>query len=504
MSIILRNVRGISGLTALMRRNGSVVASGGTCTVSLVPKLMLIAFAVVMLFAIVMAMFSGGLSAPAPSESLMALPVIGNLAVKLKEKEDQLGAKQKALHDVFDAAGTDVDFTKPAVLTLVGAKDSKEVVEKVRAMDKELADLGKERDDLAELKRISDDNEQRRRQPAKTLPFPGPDDREKRKSLGEIVVASAAFKEARASLGLPQEEQKALVRQGIASMEKGFGLPELKATFLTGAGWGPESTRVPGLVIDKATRPIQVLDIIPSANTGMAAVKYMEETTRTHAAAERNENASYAESSFELTEQSETVRSVGESVPVTDEQLEDVQGAQSYLEQRLGFGVRQRVDGQVIIGDGNTPNLRGIKNKVGIQTQAKGADPIPDAIYKAMTLVRVTGRAFPNAVVIHPTNWQAVRLMRTADGIYIWGSPAETGPDRIWGIQAVQCDADAAGTAYVGDYANFCALYERRGLEVAIGYVNNDFLQGRRTIRAGLRVAFVIYRAAAFCSVTGL
>jgi HK97 family phage major capsid protein len=121
-----------------------------------------------------------------------------------------------------------------------------------------------------------------------------------------------------------------------------------------------------------------------------------------------------------------------------------------------------------------------------------------------MVLVRVTGRAFPNAVIMHPTNWQSVRLLRTADGIYIWGSPAEAGPDRIWGIQVVQSDADSAGTAYVGDYANFCALYERKGLEVAIGYVNNDFLQGRRTIRAGLRVAFAIYRAAAFCSVTGL
>jgi HK97 family phage major capsid protein len=162
------------------------------------------------------------------------------------------------------------------------------------------------------------------------------------------------------------------MRQGnLASLEDGYGLPELKATFLTSSGWAPESLRT-GLVVDKATRPLQVLDIIPAATTDMAVVKYMEETTRTHAGAERAENASYAESSFVLTERSETVRSIGESVPVTDEQLEDVAGSQSYLEQRLGFGVRQRLDGQIVIGGGTGSDLTGVKNKSGIQTQAKG------------------------------------------------------------------------------------------------------------------------------------
>jgi hypothetical protein len=51
---------------------------------------------------------------------------------------------------------------------------------------------------------------------------------------------------------------------------------------------------------------------------------------------------------------------------------------------------------------------------------------------------------------------------------------------------------------------NFIQLYERKGLEVLVGYVNDDFTKGKRTIRAGLRVALAIYRAAAFCTVTGL
>ena len=379
----------------------------------------------------------------------------------LKELQEKLAAKQKALHEVFETAGEDVDFSTDEVLKLTGAKDS--------------AGAG-------------------RAEPAKGSPaLPDPGKPESIKSLGQLIVESPIF----------QAHVKARAPVGMSIME-GYGLRELKTTFSTSAGWAPQSIRVPGLMIPEAVRPIQVLDIIPPGVTGQAAVVYMEETTATFAAAERAEAAAYAEATFALTQQSSTVRSIGASVPVTDEQLADVPGVSSYLNQRLGFGVRQRLDAEILTGAGTGVNLTGILNTGSIQTQAKGADPVPDAVYKAMTLVRVTGRAFPNAVVFHPNDWQDVRLLRTADGIYIWGSPSEAGPERIWGLQVVQSDAETENTALVGDFATFCQLYERTGLEVAVGFVNDDFLNGMRTIRAGLRAAFVVYRPEAFCTVTGI
>jgi HK97 family phage major capsid protein len=192
-------------------------------------------------------------------------------------------------------------------------------------------------------------------------------------------------------------------------------------------------------------------------------------------------------------------------IPVTDEQLEDVGQVQSVLNQRLPFFLRQRLDGQILNGTGTAPNLFGILNVSGIQTQAKSTDPGPDAVYKAIVKVRVTGRANPNAVILHPTDWQNIRLLRTADGLYIFGSPQDSDIPRIWGLPVAESDAGSAGTAVVGDFAGFSSLVEKRGIEVKVSDSHSDFfIKGTQAIRADMRVAIVWYRPAAFCTVTGL
>ena len=75
-------------------------------------------------------------------------------------------------------------------------------------------------------------------------------DRVSSKSFGELFTASKAYK------------QKG---------ELGTVDAELKTLFQTTAGWAPETLRT-GRVVDFATRPIQVTDLIPQTTTSQAAV----------------------------------------------------------------------------------------------------------------------------------------------------------------------------------------------------------------------------------------
>lgn len=405
----------------------------------------------------------------------------------VKGKMDELRKKSAA---VFSEAGPEMDMSK--VKSVKG--NTFEIAAQVRAWNDELNDLGKKHDDLqatlkaAERARVAPDAREREEGSGNgnDTQIPG-----QRKSFGELFVESPAYKLKSGNAG-----PEASIDHDV----KHF----LKTDMTTAAGWVPETTRN-GRLIDAVTRPIQVVDLIPQNSTTQSAVVYMEETTFTNNAAEVAEAAQYPEAALALTEQSSPVRKISVFLPITDEQLEDVGQARGYIDNRLPFMIRQRLDLQLLVGDGTPPNLKGLLNYAGIQTQAKGADATPDAIYKAMVNVRVTGGAMPNAAVFHPLDWQDIRLLRTADGIYIWGNPSDAGVSRIWGLQVTEAQALTQNTALVGDFANYSELAVKRGINVQVSNSHSDyFIKGKQAMRADMRAAFVVYRPAAFCKVTGV
>lgn len=380
---------------------------------------------------------------------------------------ERLEAKQERLARIFGEAGPTLDMRK--VTSLGGTSEQK--VEAIRKLHAEITDLGSQA--LLRSGNVFRDEDA------------------ERPSIGEAFVRSQAFR--RYDPGRPGPE---VTLQNI----------DIKNTlFETGAGWEPEATRS-GVVAGKPTRPaVHVVDFIPTIPTTSDPVEYMEETTQTGNATEKAEGATAGEAELVLVERTRPVERIPVWLPVADRVLEDDEAAAAYIDSRLGALLRQRLDLQVLVGDGSTPNLLGTENVTGIQSQALGADPIPDAIFKAMRKVRDDGFAEPTVVFITPTKWQDVRLLRTSDGIYIFGPPSQPGPESIWGVPVVQTTAAPSTKALLGDYATHSHLYVRRDVTIQISNAHDDsFIKGKTAVRATMRVAMVHYRASAFAEVTGL
>ncbi len=407
----------------------------------------------------------------------------------LKEARDGLNAKRDELAGIFREAGPEYDMTK--VKSIAG--DTQAKVDHIRQLNAEIDDRKAKVDELTVIAKaagVARDAEEVERGDQDLKGGDGSRAMGGRQlSFGELFVKSTAF--------------TGFQRAAQMSPQTHIDVP-LKSLLTTGS-WTPETTRT-GRIEEYPTRPApHVADLIPQTTTNQIAVVYMEETVYVNTAAEIGEGEQYPEAQLKLEEKSSSVRKIAVFLPVTDELFEDEPRAESYVNNRLPFMLRQRLDAQILVGNGSAPNLLGSVNVPGIISQAKGSDPAVDAIYKGFRQIRDTGFAEPSAVFMRPAVWEPIRLMRTADGIYIWGHPSMPGPVTLWGVPVTETTAAPATKAIAGDYANFAELAVRRGVDVQVSNSHADyFISGKLAIRADLRVALIHYRPKAFCEITGL
>lgn len=377
-------------------------------------------------------------------------------------------------------------------------------VEIVRTRNKSLEDANKRYEQLKEVDRMYQETVNANKAlsvPASALPFandaPGSDGKPTSnvtKSLGQLFTESRTYK------GIGNHND--MTQYAVDLKDFDFS-SYVKTTMTTSAGYAPPNNRT-AVTVDFAVRRPMVGDLIPTDATTVGSVKYMEETTFTNSAAGVSENNPKPESASAWTERTVPVEVIATYIPVTNQQLDDVPGLQGIIDNRLSLMVRLKEEDYLLNGTGTPPQITGFLVKSGTNTQARGADNNVDCIFKGMQAVRTTGFAEPSGVVVHPDNWTTVRLMKTADGIYIWGSPSEVGPERIFGKTVVVTTAMTSGTALTGDFQLYSHISRRMGVTVIVGMINDDLIKNKKTILAELRESLEIYRAAAFTKCTGL
>lgn len=404
----------------------------------------------------------------------------------LVEKRNELDAVNRKIKKINDESKTDngdFDFMKSNDLP---GEDAKSKLNEYRKMLAKSQDLGEQVDGLAEAVKGFEREFDEPRQPEPQAKGNKPE------TLGDMFIESAAYKAYR--------EGK---NTDIKSLRGDFDIG-LKTVMTTSAGFAPESIRT-GEIVGYASEMPTMFDAIPKAQTGSAAIVYMEQTTRTNSSAAKTESTgAYAESAIAYTEKTVTVRDIGTILPVTNEQIEDVMQLRDILNTELPMMLRQTLSDYSLNGSGSAPYPQGILQNSSIQTQAKSGDTT-DTLFKAMTKIRTTGKARASMIVLNPVDWQDIRLMRTTDGVYIWGNPSEVGPMRVWGLPVVDTTDIAEGTGLVGDFVTYAKYFERLGIVVEITDSHStDFAYGKQTLRARTRGAFRWSRPAAFCKVTGI
>lgn len=366
----------------------------------------------------------------------------------------------------------------------------------------EINDLGKQLDPLVEAKARAEQARQKAIEdatPVYKAPFADGnpadnrkeiDDKATGKTLGEMFTDNAVFKAMHKTPG---------ARFGV-------DIPDvtLKTLMTTAAGLAPANPRTARVVLSAQRRPM-VADLIPQDNTTLAAIKYMEETTFTNNAAFVAEGGTKGEAALVFTERTALVETLAVWIPVTMQQLEDVDGMRAIIDNRLTLMLELKEEDGLLNGNGVSPQLDGFYNKV-TQTQAKGGDATPTAIYKAITKVRVNGMAEPTGIILHPNDWQDIATLQDLNGNYIYGNPFQSDVvERLWGKPVVSTPAATEHTGLLGDFQLYSHISRRMGIRIDVSDSHSTyFVENKLAIRAEERLSLEIYRILAFCEITGI
>ena len=443
---------------------------------------------------------------------------------KLKEEAD---AVDDILGKVFAAAGDDLDLSADAAKELDGFDVSvKERATKVVQLHSRGAAIQDLRADKSRVEHVKAEIERRREladmgiDPDNVVPFPNPNPR------GQVIAApklsDGLFAAARDGGFELKDLKQAAQPRGIHVQDidpRAWLFPDLYgAVVKTDEGWDPFVVRMPGHT-PAISRPLQVYDTLPMSMTSQHAIEYMVQTTRNAAAiVEKAEGVDGGEAAMEWTERTEPMREIPGWIPITEIQLEDEPQIRAIVDADLRLMVLQRLDGQLLNGDGAAANIAGIGvgrsgvnplsrdwTSVGATGTARN-DQIDD-MKRAKTQLVLQGRVMPNVVYMHHNIWDEIALSETTSAGYYLGSPASDFQERIWSLPVVLTDhlSDGLAAGNVGAMiadTMYIRHWVRRGIHTEIGLRNDDFTKRQLTIRAGLRCCVQVRRPQAVLRMT--
>ena len=320
---------------------------------------------------------------------------------------------------------------------------------------------------------------------------------------GAVGVRSFYHRETPDVSGLSAEELRTLVYTGAMPTTPPLIAPN----------------RVPGIFT--ADMPeMNVRSAFLNLQTDSPAIEYFSENVFTNnaafvaeATATGDSSGTKNESGLTFTSATVAVQTLAHWIPVNENTLEDVPQLQGTIEGRLVDGLKLVEDDAILTADGNSPNIRGLLNVSGVQDLDDtyfASNPVKgvgedredfDRITRARTQVRITGRARASFVFLSPADLERFITLTDGNNQYYSGSPfGDVALTSMRGLRVIETEALDEGTAVVGD-GRMAAVFDRMQATVAAGWIDKQFVRNMITLRAEERIAFAVFRPAAFAVV---
>ena len=368
-------------------------------------------------------------------------------------------------------------------------------------------------------------------------------------TIGEAFTKSAAFEDVVSSTIGPDGQLRAGVKSrnvdfavGLHSLRNDLKFAEgddvATKALVTGAsatsgGALIEPDRLPGVADRAPFQQRRIWDLCTKVPVSGDTMEYVEITSKTNNAAEVAEatstgvlTSSYPtdgtatdaagglkpESALAMAVESVLIETIAHWVPFTRRVAADAPQLATIIDQFLVGGINSRAENQMILGNGTSPNLRGILNSTNAYSinsvdvsdeSATRLDAIALAVAQIMSAMEEVVE--PNAVVMHPLDWMTTdfALAKDSNGQYLGAGPFASLDSlrQLWGYRVVLSKAVPQGTQLVGDFRQ-ALIGDRQQAAIYMTDSHADWFPRNILVALGeARMGFGLRIPEAFCSV---
>jgi HK97 family phage major capsid protein len=320
------------------------------------------------------------------------------------------------------------------------------------------------------------------------------------RSLGELGI-SMEYAQARSALTNPE------FRSWLDSGGRGSSPRiELRADVVEASGigsdWLPPKAKFWPVPRQRRLTIRDLLTVIPTTNSNHEYVRELNPATNQLGASTVAESATKPDQLYETQIDTAPVRTIAALTTITHQAIQDESTLVAYINNALTYRIRLREELEILFGNGISPDLKGLLNFAGVQTQSTaGAGEYAITLANAIAKV-VLADGEPDGIVMNPTTYYAMVSHRVAGGsnaagggVFDTDAYTSTPSQYVWGLPTVISNSAVANQNIVGNWKQAGWLFDREAPSVQVFEQHQDYAATNKVLlRCEERVALACPR----------
>lgn len=252
---------------------------------------------------------------------------------------------------------------------------------------------------------------------------------------------------------------------------------EMKTT-ITGAtdNGGDLWTPARDAVVMMPKRRLTVRDLLPTIRVTTGSVEYPKQTTRTNNAGMVAETTTKPESALAWSLETAPIRTIAHWIPASRQILDDAPQLRGIINTELLYGLGLKEESQLLVGDGTGQNILGLVPQATAYSAPYSIADLNEIDVIGLAILQTALAEFPaDGVVLNPSDWMRMRMLKNSQGDYILGDPTKAVTPVLFGVPLVPTQAMAPRKFLVGNFQAAATLYDRWTPRVEVSTEHDDF-----------------------------